>query len=311
MSTRVRIPLSIGEANNGNGGGVDSNSGPDSGPNSGDNSDTDTDTLGIGQHSGIDATSSRRSDPQTELSVPGGSASAARAGDSTRNGSNRSANRGGGNSNRSGRKAGADSSSSKETETPDSGSVPREISISELGAESKKSKSVKLTNEFFAEGWGLLFILLAVVLKDNEWRLPDEDQSELGDRTFNWLNSLDSKKFASVTKVLGKWQPFASLLFALIAVVGVRVAHTRQKGGNHVINPPAKPPTGTGAGAATVARRSDQRTDFVQPPAQAVSSSSARTASVTEAPIMVASGAVIERPFRRDDFNELFGFTDG
>jgi len=136
------------------------------------------------------------------------------------------------------RSSGSDSDSASRIETrtekgatPDSDSIPREVSFESLG-KTKASKSSKenasLSSEFIAEGFGLAFHGAAVLFNDDEWRLPEEDAEELATRAKKWIRQ-GTKNVASFEKKLARWEPLIMLILGIIAVIVPRIIHTRDK----------------------------------------------------------------------------------
>ncbi len=267
----------------------------------GNNSDSSTD--------GTDGNNSARGTGGTiddgSAGTPHGSPDAARRNDPyrSRSGSGRNRRNRGGNSGDSGSaNSGARKSGATEEGAGQTGdAIPREIAYDKLGktggGKSSAIKNAALSQEFLAEGWAILFDGLAVLFRDPEWKIEkDEDGAELAERTLNWARSLDGKRSKDLEKWLAKWQPFLMLLMALFAIVGPRFAHTRSK--RRAFNLQAQRASGTGA--------SETATPV------AGSSNSAATATASEPADNRGTGPryAHERPFRRQDFAEVFGAND-
>lgn len=153
-------------------------------------------------------------------------------GSSAVNDSGESGSRGRGRkSNRSNASAASSSGSERagEGSSSDSSRIPRQVAFESLsGSSSKKLEEQKLSREFFREGLQMGFSGIGSIVNDPEWALPDEDAEVLAERLHNWLRSLDKKKAAKWEKVVARWQPFLMLVFALVAIVIPRIAHTQQ-----------------------------------------------------------------------------------
>lgn len=109
------------------------------------------------------------------------------------------------------------------------GPTPREVTLDSLGAANKKEKpNTSLSTEFIAEGFGIAFHACAILLNDDEWKLPEEDASELAERTKRWIRT-GTKNVAAFEKKLAKFEPLAMLLLGLFAVVLPRIISTRNK----------------------------------------------------------------------------------
>jgi hypothetical protein len=196
--------------------------------------------------------------------------------------------------NRSHTKSDTGSTKTKETASSDIGAIPRQVPYNELGQKPLKgsAKNSALTLEFFAEGWGLLFHGASFFTRDSEWRIPQEDADELAARTQKWVQSLDVKRIASLEKKIAKWQPALSLGMALTAVIGPRIAHTRQV--RRAVSSQTKTgSTATGAGSAS--------TPATTIPV-AEQATGARTNGNGSGPIELRG-----RPVRREDWQEVFG----
>jgi hypothetical protein len=227
----------------------------------------------------------------------GGSAG---AGDGAlRIGERRGRNRGGGSRNSTdsdSRSASARSGAAEEIPPSGDSDLPREIALDSLGKPKAKKEvpfapNGSLTTEFIAEGFGIIFHTFAILLNDDEWKLPQEDATELADRAKRWAKQ-GSKSAAAFEKKLAKYEPMMMLIFGLFAVLLPRIIHTRDK--RRVISIQAK--------AAQAANSNGARTA-----APVQSSNGANAAGNAERP-KGASESVI--PFRRKDGFELFGSTD-
>lgn len=212
---------------------------------------------------------------------------------------------------RDSRRAGADQATGAAAEdgtSPDSGAVPREVAYESLGKSKSKAsaKDSALSLEFFAEGWALAFHAAGTAFRDSEtWKLPEDDANELAERTQAWLGSLDAKRFASVQKKIAKWQPALSLGMGLIAVIGPRIAETKRKK-NAVVTPSrvAQSANGNGNGARAAATAAPVAPVATVARDMVAQSPNGRTADYGQA-------VAVERPFRREDWHELFGPDDG
>src|ERR1041384_1590852 len=107
--------------------------------------------------------------------------------------------------------------------------VPREVNFRSLRSGKSTPADIALTAEFIAEGWGILFQGASLFTRDPEWKLEQDDAAELSARTVRLLKSLDQKSADKLEKKIAKYAPSLSLAMALVAVVGPRVAHTRQR----------------------------------------------------------------------------------
>lgn len=116
----------------------------------------------------------------------------------------------------------------EEIEIGITGAIPRKVKNSELGVTSKKNKS-DVSPEFLAECWQLMFGGVASFVKDSEWKIDDDDASELGTRTAKLINSLDPKKSGKWIKRFQKHQPALSLAFAVAMIATPRIKSTREK----------------------------------------------------------------------------------
>jgi hypothetical protein len=95
------------------------------------------------------------------------------------------------------------------------------------GSAKSSAADVLLTDKFVSEVWGILFQGASVVLKDPEWKIDEDDAGELSTRTIALLKTLDTKNAAKLEKKIAKYAPSLSLLMALTALVGPKIAHTR------------------------------------------------------------------------------------
>lgn len=193
-----------------------------------------------------------------------------------------------------------------ESETASSSSgIPREVALDTLGKPKKEkyTPNTNLSSEFIAEGFGLLFSAAALVLQDDEWKLPEDDAKELAERTKRWARQ-GSKSIAAFEKRLAKWEPLIMLIFGLFAVVLPRVIHTRDK--RRALRIPQKAGTnaanngnGNGRTASASAQESASR--------DAVGSSEGRGRDSGENSEPVNAR---ELPFRRQDWREIPGLDE-
>jgi hypothetical protein len=228
------------------------------------------------------------------------SSGSAGAGDDTlRIGERRGRSRGGGSS-RTGndsdsRSASARSGTIEEISSPSDGDFPREIAIDSLGKpKDKKEKFApnnSLTTEFIAEGFGIVFHTFAILLNDDEWKLPQEDANELADRAKRWAKQ-GSKSAAAFEKKLAKYEPMMMLIFGLFAVILPRLIHTRDKRRALSIQAKAAAQSTTNGARTTAPVQSDNGAN--------AAGNAARPQGSSESII----------PFRRKDGHELFGTTD-
>lgn len=237
-----------GNDNNGDGDGDDGNTGDSGGGRSGDSGDGDGAGIGASGRVGADGGASH------EFGELLYSASVGDDDDESR--SEQPARRATGRGNQRGRRRARPATGNERNETqertaPAADSTPRQVRFGSLGAPSGNSKSKAsakdsaLTSAFLAEVYGLIFHFIGTFVEDDEWRLPEDDAQELGERTQRCLAMLGAKNLASVQMLLGKVQPPAALLMSLAAVVSVRVKHTREKKRN-AVNPPEKAKAGRG-----------------------------------------------------------------
>lgn len=237
------------------------------------------------------------------IELPGGSAANARANDPTRarrgSGASRARSGRGSNSSRS-RQSASDRGREETTQGPPlvDESAPREVALEKLGGSKKNSAhSRAMAIEFLAEGWSLAFQGAGFLLRDKEWEVEKEtDATELAERTLNWISSLDKKKSAAWEKMVAKWQPFLSLIIAIVAIVGPRIAHTRAM--RRAVNLQAQNGNGNGAGTAANGNASSQ--SIRTGPAAEVQPERVNTSGNGHAN---PNG----RSFRREDFNQFFG----
>lgn len=239
-----------------------------------------------------------RGDENSTIVGPGGTAADTRRNDPyrARSGSGRSGRKRSdrGNSRASTATSGRASATESEAQ-PDSEAVPRHVEPKELGARIGAAKAGALTQEFLAEGWVLAFDAVGFLMRDKEWHIDkDGDAAELAERTLNWVRSLDKKKSAELEKKIAKWQPMLSILMALIAIVGPRLAHTRSL--RRAINLQKK-------GADTSATESASSAPVVN--------SDVLRQSSNGRPDGNGQPNASVRPFRRADFGEIFGVNDG
>lgn len=190
------------------------------------------------------------------------------------------------------------SGTAEEGAPSDSSASPREVAYQSLGRNSGPTKKESaITLQFVKEGWSIAFSALASALKDPEWNLPDDDASELAERTRAWVSTLDAKRYATLEKRLAKWAPLLSLLMAIVAIVGPRIHHTRTL--RRAINLPKK---GNATETATVAEPSAAR-PVVQPNGPVAGNGGAGQYRPNNAKPREAS-------FTRAGFQELFAETD-
>lgn len=258
----------------------------------------------VGNGDGVGTDKGADDNDSLPLGVPTGNGKSARDNDPSRSGSNRRRGRSNRGAVSNGSGAGTDTrdngagSGTQETPLTATTAVPRPVKFQELGG-SSSARDKKLTRDFIAEGYTLLFDVTGSALRDKEtWELEKADAQELAERTHAFWQSLDKSKSAKWEKMLAKWQPLLMLLMALIAIVGPRIAQTSAKRKNAVN---LRKEAGGGGGTATLPA----------PPATNV-------APVANQPVFrpePSNGPVPDRagqrPLRREDFQELFGETVG
>ena len=178
--------------------------------------------------------------------------------------------------------------------------VPREVGYGSLASPAKGTKNSSLTKEFIAEGWKLVFDGCGFVLQDKEWTIDvDTDAAELADRTLNWLRGLDKNKTKNFERIAAKWQPFLMLVMALVAIVGPRIAHTRKVRQNARIGIQKTPGKDTGKPAPI-------QTAAPVAPGESISAAISRSSNGRTSSEAGPTNAG-HRPFRADDFLEVFG----
>ncbi len=150
------------------------------------------------------------------------------------------------NSGGSARRSGNRGSAEIETERV-STAVPRDVKIGTARGKSSPSE-IKLSHEFVSEAWGILFHGASLALRDPDWKLEEDDASELAERTVALLKSLDKKSAERIEKRIAKYAPSLSLAMALVAIVGPRVANTRSK--RRAVNLQKQTQTGSGTRVA-------------------------------------------------------------
>ncbi len=151
-----------------------------------------------------------------------------------RSGSGRGDSGAGSGSGNSGNSAPDGQGTGAETSTPlVGGDVPRPVSHRSLRGKSSPA-DVILTGEFVTEIWSLAFSGAALVMRDPEWKVGEEDAAELGKRTVKLLKTLDAKSADKLEKRIAKYAPSLSLLMALGAIVAPRIANTRSKRKNAI-----------------------------------------------------------------------------
>jgi len=197
------------------------------------------------------------------------------------------------------------STSAEEGEASGASGIPREIAIESLGkSKEKKEKytpNTNLSSEFIAEGIGLLFHAAAILLNDDEWKLPEEDATELAERTKKWARQ-GSKSIAAFEKRLARWEPMMMLIFGLAAVILPRIIHTRVK--RNALRTPQKEAAGSGTnknGTAPIAS--------VQGSNGGNAAGDAARRGVDVGSGSATNGAEII-PFRRQDWREIPGIDD-
>lgn len=106
---------------------------------------------------------------------------------------------------------------------------PRPVKISGLKGSDNKSTTadVAISEKFVTEIWGILFQGCSVLFRDPNWKVDEDDASDLATRTIALLKTMDAKNAAKLEKKIAKYAPSLSLLMALTALVGPRLAHTR------------------------------------------------------------------------------------
>lgn len=212
--------------------------------------------------------------------------------------------RGGSRRSRTDSDSGDGSARTEEDSTSDRGLLPREVALDSLGkSKEKKEKFVPQTSfssEFIAEGFGIIFHGAAVLFRDDEWKLPEDDAKELADRTQKWVRQ-GSKNVAAFEKKLAKYEPMIMLILGLFAVILPRIIHTRDKR-RALSSPPKETRTGSANGKTASA-----------PPVQASNVvASSRSNNGRSVDLGENNGPVSARelPFRRQDWREIPGVDD-
>lgn len=190
------------------------------------------------------------------------------------------------------------------TETRESSagsSIPRDVKFGALGGHTsakQTSKNAEITTEFLSESWGLLFHGLAIVFRDAEWKLPEDDAQELAERTQRWMAAGGMRRLQTIEKLIAKYQPTFSVLIAFLAVIIPRVVHTsqmrKQKRAEH------SPTSRQGAGAGGIGSSSVD-TSTEGNPGPVGQAPPVRTAGEA----WPGSNQATVRPLRRQDWSDF------
>ena len=197
----------------------------------------------------------------------------------------------------------------EESSSSNARGIPREVALDSLGkSKEKKEKytpNANLSTEFIAEGFGMAFQALSILFQDEEWKLPEDDANELAERAKKWARQ-GSKNIAAFEKKLARWEPMMMLIFGLFAVVLPRIIHTRDK--RRALRSPQK------ASAASGISNNGNRNAAANSPVQVVDgqatsgNANGRTGSNSQSE---QSGRADVIPFRRQDWREIPGISDG
>lgn len=189
-------------------------------------------------------------------------------------------------------------------------SIPREVALDSLGkSKEKKEKytpNANLSTEFIAEGFGIVFQACAILFQDDEWKLPEEDANELAERTKKWARQ-GSKNIAAFEKKLAKWEPMMMLIFGLFAVILPRIIHTRDK--RRALRSPQKAPSAAGT-SANGNRNTVSTNSSIQVVDGPTTSGNANGRAGSNQNSQQSGGANVV-PFRRQDWREIPGISDG
>ncbi len=175
-------------------------------------------------------------------------------------------------------------------------SAPRSVGYRTLKGKSNAA-DVALTAEFVTEMWGIVFSGAALVTRDPEWKIEEDDANELGKRTIKLLKSLDGKSADKLEKRIAKYAPLLSFILCIVALVAPRIAHTRSLKRAVNLRKEETSRTGTGSAAAASATTSDS--------GMAGGSGSNGTGRHAERPVTVSVHSL-----RREDGARFFGEHD-
>lgn len=173
---------------------------------------------------------------------------------------------------------------------------PREVSYRSLRGKSNAA-DVAISQQFVSEVWQMIFSLAAVVTHDDEWKIGDDDATELSTRSVALFKGLDRKRADKIEKQIARFAPSLSLLMAVLMIVGPRLAHTRQLRKSGAVNIRKENESG-GAANRPANPTPSPRYDAPVSGAHANGNGGA------------GSGNATITPFGREDFRTLYGEDD-